>query len=107
MSISDFVCYVLRMPTNIDGYVYTCRAIKYVIEHDGDSRFYECLQGEFNKSYACIEKSLRLAKNKAIDKMLYEDIHKIFLDRHKDELKTKEFICYAAQYYRKEFYNGK
>lgn len=102
MSISDFVCYVLRVPANLDGYIYTCKAIEYVISHEGDARFYEHLQGECGKSYACIEKALRLAKSKAVERMSAEDYNKIYQGQ---AVKTKEFICYAAQYYRKEFIN--
>lgn len=102
MSVSDFVCYVLRVPATLDGYAYMCKAIQYVVSHNGDSRFYEHLQGESDKSYACIEKALRLAKSKAVEKMSTEDYNRIFQGQ---EVKTKEFICYAAQYYRKEFMN--
>ena len=104
MSISDFVCYVLKVPANLDGYVYICKAIKYVVEHNGDSGFYEHLQSECGKSYACIEKGLRLAKTKALKRMSDEDFIRIFLKSER-EIKAKEFICYAAQYYRKEFGN--
>ena len=104
MSISDFVCYILKVPANLDGYVYICKAIRYVVEHNGDSGFYEHLQGECGKSYACIEKGLRLAKTKALKRMSDEDFIRIFLTSER-EIKAKEFICYAAQYYRKEFGN--
>lgn len=104
MSISDFVCYVLRVPANLDGYIYTCKAIEYVISNKGDARFYEHLQGECGKSYACIEKGLRLAKTKALERMSDEDFIRIFLTSQR-KIKAKEFICYAAQYYRKEFGN--
>lgn len=101
MSISDFVCYVLRVPASLDGYVYTCRALKYVLENGGDSGFYEHLNGEFDKSYSCIEKALRLAKTKAVARMSKDDYLNIF--QGDEDIKVKEFICYAAQYYRKEF----
>lgn len=104
MSISDFVCYVLRVPANLDGYAYTCKALKYLVEHDGSPRFYEHLQAEYGKSFSCIEKSLRLAKTKAIQNMSSEDYGNIF-GNHSDRVTVKEFICYAAQYYRKEFIN--
>ena len=104
MSISDFVCYVLKVPANLDGYVYICKAIQYVVEHNGDSGFYEHLQSECHKSYACLEKSIRFAKTKSLERMSEDDYTKIFLTSER-ELKAKEFICYAAQYYRKEFVN--
>lgn len=106
MSISDFVCYVLKVPANLDGYVYICKAIRYVVDHNGESGFYEYLQSECHKSYACIEKGIRLAKNKALKRILNEDFVKIYpIDQR--AMKAKEFICYAAQYYRKEFVNEK
>lgn len=103
MSVSDFVYYVLRVPASLDGYVYMCRAIEYVLSHGGDSGFYEYLQGQCDKSYACIEKGLRLAKTKSLERISDEDYNKIFNIELKEDLKTKEFICCAAQYYRKEF----
>lgn len=102
MTVSDFVCYVLQVPANLDGFILTIKAIQYVLENDNDSRFYEYLQGACNKSYACIEKSLRFAKNRALERMSKEDYDMIYQGQ---EVKTKQFICYAAQYYRKEFSN--
>lgn len=102
MTVSDFVCYVLRVPVNLDGFILVSKAIQYVLDNEGDSRFYEYLQAQCDKSYACIEKSIRLAKNKAIERMNSDDYTKIYQGQ---DVKTKEFICYAAQYYRKEFGN--
>lgn len=103
MSVSDFVCYVLRVPTNLDGFKYACIAIQYILEHNSDHRFYEHLQEQFEKSKSCIEKSLRLAKVKAVNRMNREDYMKIFCGSQ--EVTSKEFICYAAQFYRKEYMN--
>ena len=100
MTVSDFVCYVLQVPANLDGFILTTKAIQYVLSNDNDSRFYEHLQGASGKSYACIEKALRLAKNKALERMSKDDYDRIYQGQ---EVKTKQFICYAAQYYRKEF----
>ena len=100
MSVTDFVCYVLQVPVNLDGFIYTCKAIKYVLDNNEDPRFYEHLQKELGKSYACIEKGLRLAKSKSlssIDKTAYKSIY-----GEKESIKTKEFIWYAAHYYGKE-----
>lgn len=102
MSISEFVWNVLKVPTNLVGFSYTCKAIQYVVEHDGDSSFYTHLQKEIGKSYACIEKAVRLAKSQALKNMSKEDYYKIYSHT---SVKTKEFICSAAQYYRKEYLN--
>lgn len=103
MSISDFVCYVLKVPADLNGFVYTCKAIKHVLESGGEPNFYEALEKELNKDRGCIERCLRLAKEKALKRMLKSDYKKIFGDM--ENIKGKEFICYSAQYYRKEFMN--
>lgn len=105
--MSDYVCYVLRVPANLDGFMLVTKAIQYVLNNDGDSRFYEYLQGVSGKSYACIEKALRLAKIKAIEKMPDADFIKVFNGEERDDITVKVFVCYAAQYYRKEFGNAK
>lgn len=102
MTVSDFVCYVLQVPANLDGFVLTTKAIQYVLNNGNDSRFYGHLQEVCGKSYSRIEKALRFAKNKALERMSEEDYDRIYQGQ---EVKTKQFICYAAQYYRKEFGN--
>lgn len=103
MSVQDFVCYVLKVPVHIDGYVYICKAIKFILTNDGDPRFYEHLCVECNKDKKCIERSLRLAKEKSISSIPESDYEKIFMRTKNDGITSKEFICYAAQFYRKEF----
>lgn len=105
MSIPDFVCYVLNVPVSLSGYSYVCKAIEYVLNNDGETRFYEHLQKVCNKNFSCIEKSLRLVKNKSLNRMLGEDYEAIFGRLDKSEVKVKDFICYAAVYYRKEYMN--
>lgn len=107
MTVSDYVCYVLRVPANLDGFMLVTKAIQYVLDNDGDSRFYEYLQANCDKNYACIEKALRLAKTKAIEKMPDSDFIKVFNGEERDTITVKVFVCYAAQYYRKEFGNAK
>lgn len=103
MLISDFVCYVLNVPASLSGYSYVCKAIEYIVNNDGDIKFYEYLQKVCNKSFPCIEKSLRLVKNKSLCRMLDTDYEAIFGRLNKSEIKVKDFICYAALYYRKEY----
>lgn len=103
MSIQDFVCYVLKVPVNLIGYGYICSSIEYVVENNGDPDFYGYVSDLYEKNYAAIEKCIRLAKDKSVDRMCDSDYAAIFLKTKKEGVSTKEFICYAAHYYRKEY----
>lgn len=101
MTIHDFVSYVLCVPTNLIGHRYIVSAIVYVVSSDGALNFYEYLKSRYSRNYAAIEKCLRSAKNKALDNMQQKDFIEIFPYQQKDKIKTKEFICCAANYYLK------
>lgn len=103
MTVPDFVCDVLKVPISLDGYAYMCEAIAYMVKTDKDLRFYTHLMETYGKSYSCIEKSLRLAKTKALESMSEEEFAKIFPNHSREELiRTKEFLAYAVRYFRKE-----
>lgn len=102
MSVSDFVCYVLKIPINVEGFTFVCEAINYCLEHDGSTKFYEHLQKVSGKAYACVERALRYAISKAFERMSTSDCEAIF---HSQRMQSKEFIGTAMLYYRREFMN--
>lgn len=100
MSILDFVCDHLKVPVDIDGYNYSVKAIKFVVENSGDSRFYDHLCEQCGKSRGNVERCLRFAKSKAIASLSDVEYSKIY-PIAKEDLTAKQFICYAALYYRR------
>lgn len=105
MSISDFVCWVLRVPISSKGYNIICKAIKYILSNKAELKLYEYLEKEFDKNQSCIEKNIRDAKAKSLELMSEENYAKVFRSLEKDSIKTTDFVLYAARYYEEEFGN--
>lgn len=103
MQIKEFVYSVLGIPVSLNGFALVCEAITYVVEHD-DSKFHPHLQRKTEKSYACIEKNIKLAREKSFSAMSDELKEKIY-GGVKEPILNKEFIWFAAQHYQKEYMN--
>ena len=103
MTISDFVCWVLRVPVSSKGYNIICKAIRYILANKAELKLYEYLENEFDKNRSCIEKNIRDAKAKSLELMSQENYTKIFRSLDKNSIKTIEFVLYAARYYEEEF----
>lgn len=105
MTVSDFVCWVLRVPISSRGFNIICRAIEHVIESGDATNLYEHLQEEFSKTYSGIEKNIRDAKMKSLELMSPDNYSKVFRCLEKNSIKTRDFVLYSARYYKEEFLN--
>lgn len=104
MLVSDFVCWVLRVPISSKGYSLICTAIKYIVETSDSIGLYDYLQSKYkDRNYSSIEKNIRDAKAKSFELISEENYSKVFHSLDKSSIKTKDFILYAAKYYAEEF----
>lgn len=102
MSISDFVFYVLKVPVHIDGFTLICEAIKYAIDNNMSVKYNEYLSVKSHKNYSCVERCMRSAIEKSLEKIDESDFNRIFIEKPNG---VKSYIGCAALFYRKEFMN--